>query len=151
MQKRVDGNPIHILLVEDDPDDIEITMETLERSKVKINMDVTRDGLEALKYLRKESPFENAPSPDLILMDINLPGMKGTEVLATIKNDPKLQRIPVAILTSSTAEEDILAAYDHHANCYLTKPVGMKEFMKMVTVLEEFWFTLVRLPRNKND
>jgi chemotaxis family two-component system response regulator Rcp1 len=140
------GTPIEILLVEDNPADVRLTFEALEGGKVRNHMTVASDGLEAMNILRAAAPAPQAPRPDLILLDLNLPKKNGREVLAEIKNDPQLKRIPVIILTTSKAEEDILKSYDLHANCYVTKPAGLDQFIHAVKSIEEFWLTVVKLP-----
>ena len=140
------GRPVEILLVEDNPGDVRLTTEALKDAKVANHLSVVTDGLEALAFLRREGHHAHAPRPDLILLDLNLPRKKGQEVLAEIKADPKLKRIPVCILTSSEAEEDILKAYNCHANCYITKPVDIEQFIKVVKSIDRFWFTIVTLP-----
>ena len=138
--------PIEILLVEDNPGDARLTKEALQQSKVKNALHLARDGEEALRFLRREAPFTGAPAPDLILLDLNLPRRDGREVLEEIKVDPKLMHIPVVILTSSGAEEDILRSYRLHANCFITKPVDLEQLTRVVHGIEQFWFTLVQLP-----
>lgn len=138
--------PIDILLVEDNPGDARLTREALMQSKVRNHLHHARDGEEAMAFLRRESPFEHAPTPDLVLLDLNLPRRDGREVLEDIKRDPRLQHIPVVILTSSQAEEDILRSYRLHANCFITKPVDLEQLTKVVHGIEQFWFTLVKLP-----
>ena len=142
--------PVEILLVEDNAGDIRLTVEALREGKIRNNLQVVRDGEEALAYLKKENGFEDCSRPDLILLDLNLPRKNGREVLAEIKSDAKLKRIPVVILTTSKAEQDILQSYDLHANCYITKPVDWEQFMKVVQLIEDFWFTVVMLPGDKN-
>ncbi len=137
---------VNILLVEDDPADVELTLETLKDSKLTINLGVVEDGVEALRYLRNESPFEEAVRPDLILLDLNMPRKDGRETLAEIKASKDLCTIPVVILTTSSAEEDVLKSYGMGANCYITKPVGLEQFAKVVKSIEDFWFTVVKLP-----
>jgi len=137
---------IDILLVEDDPGDVRLTREALKEGKVLNSLHVVGDGIEALAFLRHEGQYANIPHPDIILLDLNLPRMDGRELLATIKTDPNLLRIPVVILTTSRSEEDILKSYDLHANCFISKPVGMEQFIKVVKSMEEFWFTIVKLP-----
>jgi CheY-like chemotaxis protein len=139
---------IEILLVDDNPGDIRLTQEALKDSKVLNNLHVVEDGLEALKYLRKKGEFKNEVTPDLILLDLNLPKRNGREVLSEIKEDELLKHIPVVILTISRAEEDILKSYELHANCYITKPVDMNQFVKIVRSIENFWFSIVKLPPN---
>ena len=138
--------PIEILLVEDNPGDARLTREALAQSKIKNNLSYARDGEEAIAFLRRLPPFSDAPTPDLVLLDLNLPRRDGREVLEDIKKDPKLRHIPVVILTSSQAEEDILRSYRLHANCYITKPVDFEQLTKVVHGIEQFWFTLVKLP-----
>jgi chemotaxis family two-component system response regulator Rcp1 len=138
--------PVSVLLVEDNPGDMRLTIEALEENKFYINLDVARDGVEALEFLRQQGQYADARRPDLILLDLNLPRKDGREVLAEIKSDPDLQRIPVVILTTSQAEKDILRTYNLHANCYVTKPVDLDQFIRVVKSIEEFWFTIVRLP-----
>jgi chemotaxis family two-component system response regulator Rcp1 len=142
------GRPIEILLVEDNPGDVRLCQEALKDSKVLNNLHVTADGVEALEFLRRQGKFADAIRPDLILLDLNLPRKDGREVLAEIKEDEYLRRIPVVILTVSSAEEDILRTYNLHANCYITKPVDFDQFTKVVQQIEDFWFTIVKLPPN---
>ena len=141
------SDPFEILLVEDNPGDVELTREALHDSKVHMNLSVVNDGVEALAFLRREEQYAGAPRPDLILLDLNLPKKDGRAVLAEIKQDRTLRHIPVVILTSSQAEQDILRAYDLHANCYVTKPVDFDQFITIVRSIEQFWFTVVKLPR----
>lgn len=138
--------PIDILLVEDNPGDVRLTKELLRESKVLNELHVVTDGAEALAFLRREGRHSQAARPDLILLDLNLPRRDGREVLADIKRDPSLRRIPVVILTTSRAEEDVVRTYDLHANCYITKPVDLHEFVKVVRSIEDFWLTIVKLP-----
>ncbi len=139
-------NSLHVLLIEDNLADIELTSETLAECKILIDLKALMNGVEGLKYLRREAPFDNARRPDLVLLDLNLPGLDGREILAEIKTDPQLQHIPVVILTTSEAGEDIVKSYASGANCYITKPVGLDEFAKLVRSIENFWFTVVKLP-----
>jgi CheY-like chemotaxis protein len=141
-----DIRAIDILLVEDNPDDILLTKEVLKDGKVKNNLHVSEDGEEAMQFLYNEGKFVDSPRPDLILLDLNLPGKDGREVLSDIKEDPKLKRIPVVILTTSKDEEDIIRMYEHHANAYITKPVDFDQFINVVHVIEDFWLTIVKLP-----
>lgn len=141
------GKPIEIMLVEDSPGDVRLTREALKESKVRNNLHVTIDGVEAMAFLRREGEYANAPKPDLILLDLNLPKKDGREVLAEIKSDEHLRSIPVVILTISQAEEDILRTYNLHANCYITKPVNFDRFVEVVRCIENFWLTIVKLPR----
>jgi CheY-like chemotaxis protein len=138
--------PIEILLVEDNPGDARLTREALALSKVRNNLHHARDGEEAIAFLRREGRYGSAPTPDLVLLDLNLPRRDGREVLEDIKNDVSLKHIPVVILTSSQADEDILRSYRLHANCFITKPVDLEQLTKVVQGIEQFWFTLVRLP-----
>jgi two-component system, chemotaxis family, response regulator Rcp1 len=140
------GLPIEILLVEDSPSDVDLTKEALGEAKVLNHLHVVGDGVAALSFLRREGPYASAPAPDLILLDLNLPKKDGREVLAEIKADPALRRIPVVILTTSQADEDILQSYDLHANCYVTKPVDLDQFVKVVRSIEDFWLEIVKLP-----
>jgi two-component system, chemotaxis family, response regulator Rcp1 len=140
------GLPIEILLVEDSPSDVDLTKEALAEAKVLNHLHVVGDGVAALAFLRREGPYASAPVPDLILLDLNLPKKDGREVLAEIKADPALRRIPVVILTTSQADEDILQSYDLHANCYVTKPVDLDQFVKVVRSIEDFWLEIVKLP-----
>ncbi|MEO8393067.1 MAG: response regulator [Chloroflexota bacterium] len=137
---------IEILLVEDNPGDVRLTIEGLNEGKVNHHLSVARDGLEALAYLHREAPFTEAVRPDVILLDLNLPKKNGHEVLAEIKADPALKRIPVVVLTTSKADEDIMHSYDLHANCYIPKPVDLEQFMAVVQAIETFWLTIVKLP-----
>jgi two-component system, chemotaxis family, response regulator Rcp1 len=140
------ARPIEVLLVEDNPGDVRLTMEAMRESKVLVNLSVAPDGEEALAFLRKEGPHHAAPRPDLMLLDLNLPKKDGREVLAEIKADTDLRRIPVVVLTTSRAEEDILRTYNLHANCFITKPVDLDQFITVVGSIGEFWFSVVRLP-----
>jgi two-component system, chemotaxis family, response regulator Rcp1 len=138
--------PIKILLIEDNPGDVDLTREALETSKIYNMLSVVNDGEEAINFLRKKERYTNAKRPDLVLLDLNLPKKSGREVLAEIKSDRNLMQIPVVILTSSRDEEDILKSYNLHANCYITKPIDLKQFIKVVQSIEDFWFTIVKLP-----
>jgi two-component system, chemotaxis family, response regulator Rcp1 len=140
------ARPIEILLVEDNPGDARLTKETLKDSKLLNSMSVVSDGVEAMAFLRREGPYAAAARPDLILLDLNLPRKDGREVLAEIKTDEQLRRIPVVVLTTSSAEQDILRTYDLHANCYITKPINLAQFSSVVKAIETFWFTIVSLP-----
>lgn len=143
---RQNPEPIEILLVEDSPGDVRLTQEVLKEAKVTNNLSVVNDGEEAIRYLRKQAPFTDAVWPDLILLDLNLPKKSGIEVLQEIKQDPRLKRIPVVILTVSQNEKDILATYNLHANCYIQKPVELEQFFSVVSAIEDFWLTIVKLP-----
>lgn len=138
--------PVEILLVEDNPGDVRLTREALREGKVRNNLHVAADGVEALRFLRREDEHAQAVRPDLILLDLNLPRKDGREVLEEIKNDAQLRTIPVVILTSSQAEQDICRAYHLHANCYVSKPVDLDQFITVVKSIESFWFTIVKLP-----
>jgi two-component system, chemotaxis family, response regulator Rcp1 len=143
------ARPIDILLVEDNAADVRLTQEVLTESKVHNNLIVANDGAEAMLLLRKQGKFAKAPRPDLILLDLNLPIKDGREVLAQIKSDPDLKKIPVVILTTSKAEEDIVRTYDLHANCYINKPVDLEQFVTVVNYIEDFWLAIVKLPPHK--
>ena len=138
--------PIEILMVEDNPGDVRLTVEALKEGKIRNNFNTVADGAEALAYLRRQGPYAEKCRPDLILLDLNLPKKSGPEVLAEIKEDPDLRRIPVVILTVSKAEQDILKTYNLHANCYITKPVELDQFLEVVKSIENFWLTVVMLP-----
>ena len=138
--------PIDILLVEDNPGDVRLTVEALKEARVLNVLSVARDGVDALDFLRQEGSHADAPRPDLILLDLNLPKKDGREVLAEIKADESLKRIPVVVLTTSRAEQDIVKSYDLHANCYITKPVDLEQFIEVVQSIEDFWLTIVKLP-----
>jgi chemotaxis family two-component system response regulator Rcp1 len=140
------GRAIEILLVEDNPGDVRLTIEGLNEGKVRNNLHVARDGVEALQFLRHEGPFDDSPRPDLILLDLNLPRMDGREVLAAVKADAALKTIPVVVLTTSRAEQDVLRSYELQANCYITKPVDLEQFITVVKSIEDFWLTIVTLP-----
>lgn len=146
MNGNATGKPIKIMLVEDNPGDIRLTVEALKESKVKNTLSVVQDGVEALAFLKREGKYASAERPDIIFLDLNLPRKNGREVLAEIKADNILKRIPVVILTTSAAEQDILKTYELHANCYVTKPVDLEKFIEVVKSIEDFWFTIVRLP-----
>ena len=141
-----DTRPIDILLVEDDPGDVLITKEALEHSKVTNSLHIVDDGEQALAYLRHEGEYADSTRPDLILLDLNLPRRDGREVLAEVKADPELRRIPVVVLTTSKAEEDVLRSYDLHANAYVTKPVDFDRFIEIVRQIDEFFVSVVKLP-----
>jgi two-component system, chemotaxis family, response regulator Rcp1 len=138
--------PITILLVEDNPGDADLAREALENSKFNNNLQVVDDGEKAMAYLHREGAYRDAPRPDLILLDLNLPKKDGRQVLAEIKVDPELMRIPVVILTTSRAEEDVLRTYNLHANCYITKPIDLNQFLHVVRSIEDFWMSIVVLP-----
>ena len=140
------GRPAEILLVEDNPGDVRLTQEALKEAKVRNNIYVAMDGEDAMAFLRQEGQYAEAPRPDLILLDLNLPRKNGREVLREIKSDADMRRIPVVVLTTSRAEEDIIKAYDLNANCYVTKPVDLDQFVHVVRSIEDFWLTIVKLP-----
>lgn len=144
--KREACRPIEILMVEDNPGDVRLTVEALKEGKVRNNLHTVADGKAAMHFLRRQDPYGQAPRPDLVLLDLNLPKKNGREVLAEIKDDPDLKRIPVVILTVSEAEQDILKSYNLHANCYITKPVNLDQFIMVVKSIEDFWLTVVMLP-----
>jgi CheY-like chemotaxis protein len=139
--------PIEILLVEDNEGDVRLTREVLKDGRIRNTLNVVGDGVEALAYLRREREYAETKPQDLVLLDLNLPKMDGREVLALIKADPDLRRIPVVVLTTSSSEVDVLSAYDLHANCYITKPVDLDQFVKVVRSIEDFWLAIVKLPR----
>jgi two-component system, chemotaxis family, response regulator Rcp1 len=146
MMTEFSGKAIDILLVEDNPGDVRLAQEALKESKVKNQLFVVEDGVEAMAFLRQQGRYTHAPRPDLILLDLNLPRKSGREVLAEVKEDENLKRIPVVVLTVSRAEEDILRCYNHYANCYITKPLDFSQFMEITKSIEEFWLTIVKLP-----
>ena len=149
MLTRTEGSPpVEILLVEDNAGDYRLTQEALKEGKVYNNLHWTKDGVEALDFLHRRGRYGDSPRPDLILLDLNLPKKDGREVLAEIKRDEELKRIPVVILTTSKAEEDIVRSYDLHANCYVTKPVDLEKFIVVVRSIDVFWLTVVTLPPN---
>lgn len=145
---RTKGDPVEILLVEDSPEDADLTFEALKDAKIRNNLHVVEDGVEAMAFLRQEGDYAGVPRPDLILLDFNLPRKDGREVLAEVKADVNLRRIPVVVLTTSQAQEDIIKAYDLNANCYISKPVDYEEFMTVIRNIEKFWFTIVKLPES---
>jgi CheY-like chemotaxis protein len=138
--------PIEILLIEDNPGDVRLTKEALRDSKVINNLSVVSDGVQALEFLRREGRYADAVRPDVILLDLNLPRKDGREVLEEIKADPDLKRIPVVVITSSSSEEDVLRSYNLHANCYISKPVDLEQFIAVVRSIEDFWMGIVKLP-----
>ncbi|MEM7130681.1 MAG: response regulator [Chloroflexota bacterium] len=147
MRHNAMGRPIEVLMFEDNPDDILLTQEALVETKVHVNLNVVQDGVEGLAFLRRQGRYTDVPRPDLILLDLNLPKKDGREVLAEIKTDASLKLIPVVVLTTSEADEDILKAYALHANCYITKPVDLNQFIRVVKMIEDFWMTIVKLPQ----
>ena len=140
------GQVAEILLVEDNPGDARLTLECLAECTIRNSVHHVRDGAEALAFLHREPRYAQAPRPDLILLDLNLPGLDGRDVLTAIKQDPRLRRIPVVVLTTSSAEADVLKSYDLQASCYITKPVDLDQFTKVIHDIEAFWLTVVRLP-----
>lgn len=138
--------PVKILLIEDNEGDIYLTQEAFKEGKLNNELSIARDGEEAIRYLMKEGPFFNAPTPDMILLDINLPKINGKEVLGMIKNHPLLKTIPVVILTTSSAEKDVFDSYSGYANCYIVKPVKLESFISVVKSIENFWMSIVTLP-----
>jgi CheY-like chemotaxis protein len=143
-----ENRPVEILLVEDNPGDERLTREALKEGKVYSNLHWVKDGVDAMEFLRRQGKHASAPRPDIILLDLNLPKKDGREVLQDIKNDPELKRIPVVVLTTSKAEEDVLRTYNLHANCYVTKPVDLEKFIVVVKSIDVFWLTVVTLPPN---
>ncbi|MGI9145412.1 MAG: response regulator [Chloroflexota bacterium] len=143
------GRSIDILLVEDNPGDVRLTIEGLKDSRVRNTLHVAKDGAEAMQYLRREGQHADAPRPHLILLDLNMPRMDGREVLSEIKSDATLKTIPVVVLTTSRAEQDVLRSYELQANCFITKPVDLDQFLAVVKSIEDFWFTIVTLPQPK--
>jgi len=142
--------PIEVLLVEDNPADVRLTQEALKESKIKIGLNVVGDGMDAMAYLRREGKYSDAVKPDIVLLDLNLPKKDGREVLAEIKGSEALKCIPVVVLTTSKAEEDILRSYNLYANCYITKPLDFEQFLTIVKSIKDFWLTLVRLPSTES-
>ena len=148
MNTRSKCTSVEILLVEDDPGDVRLTMEALKSAKVLNHLSVVDNGVEAMAFLRKEGKYAHAAIPDLILLDLNLPKKDGREVLGEVKTDPELKRIPVVVLTTSQDERDVLHAYNTHANCYITKPLDLKQFLAVVEAIDNFWLNIVKLPPN---
>lgn len=146
-----DGRPIEILLVEDSSTDVMLAEEALEHAKMRNNLHVVKDGVEAMAFLRREREYENVPRPDLVLLDLNMPRKDGREVLAEVKADEHLKSIPIVVLTTSQAQEDVLKAYGLHANCYISKPVDFEQFTNVVQAIDQFWFTVVTLPTSGID
>jgi chemotaxis family two-component system response regulator Rcp1 len=142
----MNSRTVEILLVEDNPGDARLTLEAFKEGKVLNNITIMGDGVEALAYLRQQGHYADAVQPDIILLDLNLPKMDGREVLAEIKADERLKKIPVVVLTTSDAEEDVARAYGSHANCYITKPVELEQFLNVVQSIDSFWLSLVKLP-----
>ena len=146
MNDQIPGKAIQILMVEDNPGDVRLTLEALKESKIRNTLTVLMDGAEVMPYLKKEGKYSNALRPDLILLDLNLPKKDGREILSEIKTDPALRALPVVILTTSQADAEILEAYNLHANCYITKPVDLDQFLTVIRAIENFWLTIVKLP-----
>ena len=146
MLKNEKGNPIEILLVEDNPGDVRLTQEVLKEGKVNNKLSVVENGVQAISFLKKEDGYKDALTPDLILLDLNMPKKDGREVLLDIKKDKDLKKIPVIVLTTSQAEEDILKVYDLNANCFISKPVDLEQFINVVKSIEDFWLSIVKLP-----
>jgi len=151
MNAITNGRPIEILLVEDNSTDVMLTRAALEQAKMRNNLHVARDGVEAMAFLRKEDKYAQMPRPDLILLDLNMPRKDGREVLTEVKADDTLKYIPVVVLTTSQAQEDVIKAYGLHANCYISKPVDFEQFTNVVRAIDNFWFTVVTLPAEDND
>ena len=145
--ERTQSRPVEVLLVEDNPGDVRLTQEAFKEGRVLVNLTVAADGVQAMEVLTRQGPYRDAAKPDLILLDLNLPRKNGREVLIEIKADAELRRIPVIIMTTSKAEQDIHRAYNLNANCYITKPVDLDEFLHVVRSIEDFWLTIVTLPR----
>ena len=146
MSSGLEARPIEILLVEDNPGDVRLTMEAFKEAKVRNHISSVGDGEEALLFLRRKGKYAEVARPDIVLLDLNLPKKDGREVLAEVKEDPNLKRIPVVILTTSQAEQDVLKSYNLHANCYITKPVKLEEFIGVAKSIEDFWLSIVKLP-----
>jgi CheY-like chemotaxis protein len=138
--------PVEILLVEDNPGDARLTREALKEGKIRNSLHHAIDGVEAMAFLRREDKYQDAPVPDIVLLDLNLPRKDGREVLSEMKQDPRLRSIPVVVLTTSEAEQDIVRTYELHANCYITKPVDLEKFIEIIRAIEDFWLAVVRLP-----
>lgn len=147
MSHRSEQRPIEILMVEDSPSDAQLTIEALSAAKIANHLTHVEDGVDAMNLLRRQGPYADAPRPDLILLDLNLPRKDGREMLAELKQDPLLKTIPVVVLTTSRSEQDVLHSYELHANCYITKPVDFAQFMEVVKSIEHFWLTVVTLPK----
>ena len=139
--------PLEILLVEDNPGDVRLTQEVFKEAKILNHLSVVSDGIDAMAFLRSQGEYSDASRPDLILLDLNLPRKSGREVIAEVKGDPTLKSIPIVVLTTSSAEQDVISAYEGHANCYITKPVDLDQFIHIVTSIEQFWLSIVQLAR----
>jgi two-component system response regulator len=148
MNNQMRAKPVQMLLVEDNPGDVRLTKDTLKDAKLMVDLHVVGDGVEAMAFLRQEGKYASAPRPDLVLLDLNLPKKDGREVLSEIKQDLNLRRIPVVVLTISNGEEDVLKSYNLHANAYVNKPLNLEQFAKITKAIEDFWFTVVKLPPN---
>ena len=142
-----DYRPLEILLVEDNPGDVRLTQEVFKEAKILNHLSVVSDGIDAMAFLRSQGEYSDASRPDLILLDLNLPRKSGREVIAEVKGDPTLKSIPIVVLTTSSAEQDVISAYEGHANCYITKPVDLDQFIHIVTSIEQFWLSIVQLAR----
>lgn len=151
MTEKPNTEPIEILLVEDNPGDARLAVEALKESKVHNNLHHVWDGVEAMRFLRRQEEHAGVPPPDLILLDLNLPRKDGREVLAEIKEDPGLKAVPVVVLTTSAAERDLVKSYDLHANAYVVKPIDLERFIEIVQAIENFWFSIVKLPQGSGD
>lgn len=147
----MNGTVVEILLIEDNPGDRTLAIEALRDSKINNHLHIAVDGEEAMNFLNKKGNYKNFETPDIIFLDLNLPKKDGREILAEIKNDPKLKSIPVVVLTTSSAEEDIIRSYDLHANCFISKPLDFNQFVKVVKSIEDFWLTIVKLPPKKRE
>ena len=146
MYDDINTKPVDVLMVEDDSGDVDLTMEVLDTSNIRLNIQVVSDGVQAMNYLHRRGDFSKASRPDLVLLDLNMPRKCGREVLSEIKNDKILRSIPIIILTTSDADEDIMNTYLNGASCYITKPVGLKQFQKVVEAINDFWFSTVKFP-----
>ena len=151
MSDTVIARPFEILLVEDSTSDVELTREGLKDGKVWHNLSVAKDGVEAMDFLHRKGKYSDAPQPDIILLDLNMPRKNGREVLAELKEDSALNHIPVVVLTTSQDEQDVLKSYQLHANCYITKPVDLDQFVSIINALEDFWLTVVKLPSGQTN
>jgi chemotaxis family two-component system response regulator Rcp1 len=151
MNAVTNGRPIEILLAEDSSTDVMLTKAALKFAKMRNNLHVVKDGVEVMSFLRKEGSYAGVPRPDLILLDLNMPRKDGREVLTEVKEDEKLRFIPVVVLTTSQAQEDVIKAYGLHANCYISKPVDFQQFTNVVRAIDNFWFTVVTLPEEDHD
>lgn len=144
--KQINTKPVNILLVEDNPGDVRLTQEAFKEGNIPVNLSVVMDGVEAIRYLKKEAPYQHEPTPNLVLLDLNLPKRDGREVLEEIKMDPFLRHMPVVVLTTSNAEQDILRSYNLYVNCYINKPADFDKFFDIIKKIEEFWFKTALLP-----